>query len=314
MNITRVSTLALAMAALSTTFAKEKPLHIKGYQAALNQLDVSAAPVLNIQFQAAGGVAHLGKMTSLSTDQQVVGDILTATITFNDGSDDLVFSAQGLSQQEPDGRAVFQGAFTVLNGTGKFAHASGTLSFAGWARSTEFVPPVLDGIGFFTFEGDLYGVNVKPDAQVKASEAGTAVFDGVDFVYQGSGKSSHFGKFDSIVQTALQPFDGAFNNQFVGIVDGRFSLVSSFDGVHTHPNGDKIFISGIEFVSWEIVDGGPDFSKPSIAEVYETIDSGTGRFAGAQGVLFGLGQFTPTGPVDISAGLAYEGFMSLPKK
>jgi hypothetical protein len=318
LTIRVLSVLAGVALSLASWAGQKNPLHVKGYQAAVNVNDFASEPgvAIHVQFDGEGGVAHLGKMTSHSEDQRgdLATGVLTATVTFTDSNgDDLVVSSLGFSEFQPDFRITFSGQLTVIGGTGRFSNASGQMSYEGWARITDMVAST--GIGFFTFEGDLNGISVMPEAAFTTQETGSAVFDGVNFVYKGSGNSSHFGKFTDVVQTEPQPFEGQFNGAFMGIVDGRIVLISSFVNEWTHPNGTKLLSSGIEFVSFALTPGGdPDFTQPSIADVYQTIDGGTGRFAEAEGVLFETGYFVPTAPQQVSAQVTGHGFVSLPGK
>ena len=73
--------------------------------------------------------------------------------------------------------------------------------------------------------------------------------------------------------------------------------------------------SAIEFISFALItlpDGSPvpDLSQPSTPEYYYTVESGTGRFQRAQGVLFGEGSFIPTSANTVAAELPRQGFLS----
>ena len=132
------------------------PLYVRGYQTYTNvaYVDPANSAILQVRTGGEGGMAHLGKMRSWSADQQndLVNGTVTATYTFEDpNGDQLVLSAIGPSAFQPDGRITFNGVYTVIGGTGRYAEASGTLCYDGWARATDFATG--QGIGFLNIEG-----------------------------------------------------------------------------------------------------------------------------------------------------------------
>ncbi|MBL9168100.1 MAG: hypothetical protein JNN07_10200 [Verrucomicrobiales bacterium] len=292
------------------------PLLIKGYNTYNNVgfVDPANPTILQVRTDGQGGVSHLGKMRSWSTDQQsdlTTGQI-TANYTFEDeNGDQLVMFGTGPSALQPDGRITFDGTFTVTCGTGKFRRASGTLSYEGWARTTDFVTGV--GIGFLTIDGMLYGTKIHRDTPFAVADQGigTIFNDGQDFTYAGAGFATGVGRFDSAASSTPGPFRAAF----VGFVDGRMVLSSSFETVWTVRGGDQIRLSGVEFISFAVVtlpDGTqvPDFSQTSIPELYYTVEGGTGRFRNAQGVYFAKGTFAPKSPDTVDARWKGLGFFS----
>jgi hypothetical protein len=293
---------------------RPKPLHIHGYQAYTNLAFVEPAnpTILQVRTSGEGGVSHLGKMRSWSTDQ--TGDLVTgemkANYTFEDESgDQLQLSTLGSSAFQPDGRVTFEGEFTVVSGTGKFKHAHGSLRFEGWARVTDFATGA--GIGFGTIDGTIQGTRIDEDAPFVTASRGNATFNGADFLFTGTGVATRTGRYDSTAYNTPGPFNGAF----VGIVDGQFTLAWSTAEEWTSRNGDKIQWSGVEFVYLELLtlpDGSPapDFSKPSTAEIFQVVEGGSGRFAEVQGVMLNQANFQPVSPTSIAAQLKGAGFLS----
>lgn len=291
-------------------------LYVKGYQTYTNVgfIDPANPTLLQVRTGGEGGVAHLGRMRSESSDQTgnlVTGEMLANYMFEDEGGHQLLLHAVGTSAIQPDGRITFAGDLTVTGGTGRFVAASGKLHFDGWARTTDFTTGV--GIGFTTIEGVLQGVNVCRDSRFASFDqgVGTISSDGQDFVFEGAGRATTVGKFDNLAQSIPGPFRSAF----VGIIDGRFVLSSAYDSVWTTKKGDQIKWSSIEFISFATLtlpDGTPvpDLSKPSTTQIYQTVVDGTGRYTSARGVAFGQGTFEPTGPNTVAARLASTGFFS----
>ena len=293
---------------------RPKPLHIHGYQAYTNLAFVEPAnpTVLQVRTGGEGGISHLGKMRSWSTDQR--GNLMTgeikATYTFEDeGGDQLRLSALGSSAFQPDGQVTFAGEFTVIGGTGKFRRAQGKLRFEGWSRVTD--PATGVGIGFGTIDGTIEGTKIDEDTPFVTTSRGNATFNGADFLFTGTGVATRTGRYDSTAYNTPGPFNGAF----VGIVDGKFTLAWSTAEEWTSRNGDKIQWSGVEFVYLELLtlpDGSPapDFSKPSTGEIYQVVEGGSGRFAKVQGVMLNGANFQAVSPTSIAAQIKGAGFLS----
>ena len=318
-----VLALSLVAATVTTTSMQAEsfgrfsnPLLIKGYNTYTNVgfVDPANPTILQVRTGGEGGVSHLGKMRSWSTDQQgdLVTGLITAHYTFEDETGDrLVLHATGPSAFQPDGRITFNGTFTVVSGTGKFKRANGTLRYDGWARTTDFATGV--GIGFLTIEGILYGTKIDRDLPFAIVDQGTGtIFNGgQDFLYEGAGFATGVGVFDSDAQSTPGPFRAAF----VGFVDGRMVLSSSYAASWTTRNGDKLRFSAVEFISFAVLtlpDGSqvPDFSQPSFPDLYYTVEGGTGRFRNAKGVYFARGTFTPASPDTVAAKWKGLGFLS----
>lgn len=311
-----ISPLGTARALADRCDSDRTPLEIKGYQTYTNVafIDPSNPMFLQVRTGGEGGVSHLGRMTSSSSDQTgnlVTGEML-ATYTFQDDAGDrLQLSAVGASNFEPDGRVTFEGDYTVVGGTGKFRSAGGQIHFEGWARVADMVTGA--GIGFVTMEGTLLGVKTRRDPAFayESSGVGTISSDGQDFVYEGDGKATAVGKYSDLAASV----DGPFHSAFVGIIDGRFVLSSAYESTWTTRRGELIRWSAIEFISFALLqlpDGSvvPDVTQPSIPQTYQTVVGGTGRFRHARGVAFGDGIFEPTAPNVVAATLRSTGYFS----
>lgn len=307
---------ALALGASTGIFAgsKSEPLLIKGYQTYTNVGFINPAnpAILEVRTGGEGGLAHLGKIRSWSDDQEgnlVTGE-LTATYTFEDIRGNRLFmSALGTSAFQPDGRITFSGTLTITGGTCRFRNAHGILRFDGWARTTD--PATGIGIGFTTLEGTIHGTHIERAKPISIAEEGSAIFTPPDFIYNGSGVISRFGRFDSIVENTPGPFNGVF----VGIINGQFTLASSFEAVATLRDGSQMLWSGIEFVYFNMIvlpDGSPapDLSTPRTGQVYQTLEGGTGRVKGAEGVLFEEIAFAPIAPLHVQAEVEGTGYIS----
>lgn len=293
---------------------RSNPIHVQGYQAYTNLvfLNPTNPVILEVRTGGEGGLSHLGKLRSWSTDQ--TGNLgtgeLKATYTFEDEQgDQLRMSAIGSGAFQPDGRVTFAGEFTVVGGTGKFRHAQGTLRFEGWSRTTDYLTGA--GIGFGTIDGIIRGTQVDEDKPFVTSNRGSATFNGADFLFTGTGVASRVGRFDNTAHNTPGPFNGAF----VGIVDGKFTLAWSVEEQWTTRNGDQVRWSGVEFVHFELLvlpEGSlaPDFTKPSQGDIYLVAEGGSGRFAQAQGVMLNRADFVPVSPTSIAAQLEGAGFLS----
>jgi hypothetical protein len=317
----RALSLGVAACLSSTALAHDEdhvrqfnPLYIKGYQVYTNVafMDPSHPIILQVRTGGEGGLSHLGKMRSWSTDQEgnlVTGE-LTAHYTFQDkDGHNLLLLADGFSTFQSDGRIIFAGSFTVLGGTGRFKRATGILHFEGWARATD--PATGQGIGFVTVEGVLENTRIDAAPPLVSLESGIGtISNNEDFIYEGNGIANGLGQFKDHSQSRPGPFHSAF----VGIIDGRFVFSSVYDAVWTDRHGDKLKFSAVEFLSYGLVmvngEPAPDFSKPSTLEAYYTVESGAGAFKHAQGVLFGKGSLTPTSLTTVAAEIRGVGFLS----
>jgi hypothetical protein len=293
---------------------RENPIVIKGYQTYTNLgfINPSNPTILEIRAGGDGGLSSLGKLKSWSDDQtgDLVSGALTATYTFEDESGDrFKMIALGLNQFEPDGRITFSGEAEVTDGTGKFRNAHGTLQFEGWARTTD--PAAGTGISFVSFDGTIRGTRIEGAKLAHIRETGAATFTPPDIDYAGEGVLTRMGRFNSSVHNTAGPFNGAF----VGIVDGKFTLCWSYETTTTFRDGSVLKWSGIEFVYFEVVtlaDGtpAPDFTKPSVGELFQTIESGSRRCRNMEGVSFEEAEFTPVGPNQIEAEITGRGYFS----
>jgi hypothetical protein len=294
---------------------KSNPLYIKGYQVYTNVVFLNPAnrALLEVRTGGEGGISHLGKMRSWSVDQEVnlvTGD-LTAHYTFQDkDGDKLLFMATAApSSVQPDGRVTFEGSFTVTGGTGRFKHAKGTLHFEGWARTTDFVTSA--GIGFGSIEGVLEGTKIDEAEPFAFTDKGTGVVNPPNFAFSGDVDANQLGDF----KDAAQSTPGPFLAQFVGIVDGRFTLIESYDSTWNGKKDDRLNFSAVEIISFEAItlpDHSivPDLTKPYRAQTYMTVKSGKGHFKHAQGVAFGKFNIVPTGPTTVASEQRGVGFLS----
>lgn len=304
----------LGMSAAVANASPAKPLLIEGYQMYTNLVTVSASDptVLEVKTGGEGGLSSLGKMRSWSDDQQ--GDLVTGALsahyTFEDKAGNKLFmSANGGSTIEPDGRFLLSGKLKVTGGTGPFRMARGVLNFEGWARTID--QSTGAGISLIRFDGEICGTKIEPAKPFKNTETGGATFVPPDFVYEGTSNLSHLGKCLNTVENTAGPFNGAF----VGIVDGKIALCWSYEGRSTFRDGSSLNWSGLEIVHFNIVtapDGSPapDFTTPSIPEIYQTVEGGSGRLRQTQAVMFEGGLFTPVGPNKIAAEIEGVGFIS----
>jgi hypothetical protein len=157
------------------------------------------------------------------------------------------------------------------------------------------------GIGFLTFDGVLYGTKIDRDTPFSVVDQGigTIFNNGQDFTCAGAGFATGVGRFDSAASSIPGPFHAAF----VGFVDGRMVLSSSFETVWPLRGGDQIRLSGVEFISLAVVtlpDGTqvPDSSQTRIPELYCTVEGGTGRFRNAQSLYFAKPKKENGGPAN----------------
>jgi hypothetical protein len=213
---------------------------------------------------------------------------------------------EGPSTQQPDGRVTFTGMIQFTGGTGRYLTAAGSVNFEGWARLD---PATGTGIGLVEFSGSLTDVVPAPSVPFAVQEQIDGRVANPVFTATGTGKAGVIGRFTDVNQTVASPFAG-----FVGIVDGKFTALYPFDSVWTTPSGDKVYATAVETVSFPTVilpDGTPvpDITQPSRAKVYQTIRGGTGRFAGAEGVVLAGALFTPVG-VDDQGRLIIDGQLS----
>lgn len=285
------------LAASAPAFAHNLPLLFNGYYAVTNSVFVDPAnpAYLQIRVGGSGGASQLGHF-SISTDDQRLDfatGVQTGTINMEDSAGNkLIGIYSGPSAQQPDGRVTFGGQIVFSGGTGPYANASGTVQVDGWARVN---PETSTGIGLVSFKGWLRGAEVKPSKFFSLVESIDGRVNNPNFTAVGNGFATRIGKFRDENATIVSPFNG-----FVGIVDGKFTALYPFDSVWTTPGGDELHLTAVETVSFATIvlpDGTPvpDITQPSRAKLYQTIVGGTGRFEGAEGVVFGNATFTPTG-------------------
>lgn len=288
------------------------PLDMAGYEAVSNRVffDPGQPGYIQVRFEGEGGFAHLGKLRASSTDQRVnlATGVQDGHVTFEDqGGDTLVASFNSPTVQQPDGRISFEGPLNIVGGTGRFAKASGILSYTGWARTTDF--STGEGIGFFTVDGVIEGTDIRAHKPFTSVDKGHGtIINGTDFIYDGGGMASRIGRFTDHAESIP---DGPFHSAFVGIIDGRFVIASAFKATWTASNGDTLEFDALEFIHFAIgADGGPDFSQPSTPYPFYTVTGGTGRFANTEGVIFAQGKFKPTSATTVKAEIYGSGYLS----
>ena len=112
-------------------------------------------PIAHIRVIGEGQGTHLGKATTFTTDQEVnlITGQSTATYTFTAANGDtVVLEEEFLSTVDPiSGRVMFEGTYTVTEGTGRFAGATGSGTLIG---SAAFTGP-SNGVGSFTVAGTI---------------------------------------------------------------------------------------------------------------------------------------------------------------
>lgn len=295
--------LALQLLAAGAAHATYLPLLFKGYYAVTNSAFVDPADPTHLQIRVggSGAASQIGRFSISTTDQQLdfITGLQTGTINMEDSDGNkLTGLYSGPSAQQPDGRFTFGGQIVFNGGTGPFAHASGSVTVDGWARVN---PETGTGIGLVSFNGWLRGTGVKPSKFFGLVESIDGRVNNPDFTAVGEGFATLIGRFRDENATIASPFNG-----FVGIVDGKFTAIYAFDSVWTTLVGDQLFLTAVETVSFATIvmpDGTPvpDITQPSRAKLYQTIVGGTGRFEGAEGVVFGNALFTPTGTDETGA-------------
>ena len=119
--------------------------------------DPLLGPIVSVIVTGEGNISHLGKTTAFTDDQLgiLASGLLSATYTLTAANGDtLVLWLIGPSEFDVAAQSVtFSGAATVLGGTGRFAGATGTGTFSGWATFDEpFGLPTNQGPGAFTLD------------------------------------------------------------------------------------------------------------------------------------------------------------------
>lgn len=110
-------------------------------------------PVAHISVTGLGQALHMGRTSTVSTDETVdliTGDgTATYTLTAANG-DTVVMSLEFTTMFLPTG-VTFEGTYTVTGGTGRFARATGSGSASG---SAMFTGP-SGGVGSFAIDGTI---------------------------------------------------------------------------------------------------------------------------------------------------------------
>lgn len=111
-------------------------------------------PVINAVFPGSGKSKPFGPFEMHATSQIDVtvfpfAQTTQYVFTFRNG-DELYATSVGIGIEDPPGTAAFNGEFTITGGTGHFANASGTATYAGTADT-------FAGTGQFEIDGVISG-------------------------------------------------------------------------------------------------------------------------------------------------------------
>ena len=110
-------------------------------------------PIVHIDVVGEGKATHLGKTTAVTTDQAVnlnTGQT-SATYTFTAANRDTVVLAMEFQTTFLSSGVTFEGTYSVTEGTGRFAGATGSGTLIG---SAAFTGP-SNGVGSFTVAGTI---------------------------------------------------------------------------------------------------------------------------------------------------------------
>jgi hypothetical protein len=110
-------------------------------------------PIVRIQVIGEGKATHLGKATAVTTDQEVnlITGQTSATYTLTAANGDTVVLEMEFETTFLPGGVTFTGTYTVTEGTGRFAGATGSGTLIG---SAAFTGP-SNGVGSFTVAGTI---------------------------------------------------------------------------------------------------------------------------------------------------------------
>jgi len=145
----------MAMAALAlTTQPAQADKQVPFRAAFITEFEsVVEFPIAHIHVIGEGKATHLGKATAVTTDQAV--DLTTgeasATYTFTAANGDTVVLEMEFETTFLPGGLTFAGTYTVTEGTGRFAGATGSGTLIG---SAAFTGP-SNGVGSFTVTGTI---------------------------------------------------------------------------------------------------------------------------------------------------------------
>jgi hypothetical protein len=154
----RIMCLALslmAMAALALTTQPAQADKQVPFRAAFTTEfeSVVVPPIAHINVIGEGQATHLGKATAVTTDQEVnlITGQTSATYTFSAANGDTVILEMEFESTFSSGGVTFTGTYTVTEGTGRFAGATGSGTLIG---SAAFTGP-YNGVGSFTVAGTI---------------------------------------------------------------------------------------------------------------------------------------------------------------
>jgi len=110
-------------------------------------------PFAHISVSGEGKAQHMGRATAVSTDQLVnlITGETTATYTLTAANGDTVILDMTAVTTFLASGVTFEGSYTVIGGTGRFAHATGSGAVSG---SATFTGPT-NGFGTFAVDGTI---------------------------------------------------------------------------------------------------------------------------------------------------------------
>lgn len=123
------------------------------------EASVSIFPVLDVEVTGEGQARHLGR-TRIETISETI-NLLTgvgeAIFVFTAANGDTIeLEADFLAPPTPTGGFLLIGSWMVSGGTGRFANASGSGCFEGWAEpTTDPTTQPISGVGHFTMTGTI---------------------------------------------------------------------------------------------------------------------------------------------------------------
>ena len=157
-NPRRIMCLALllmAMAALALTTQPAQAGKEVPFRAAFTTEfeSVVIPPIAHIAVIGEGNATHLGKATAVTTDQAVnlITGQTSATYTFTSANGDTVVLEMEFQTTFLPSGVTFEGTYSVTEGTGRFAGATGSGTLIG---SAAFTGP-SNGVGSFTVAGTI---------------------------------------------------------------------------------------------------------------------------------------------------------------
>jgi hypothetical protein len=157
----RIMCLALSLIAMTVVALKSQAAQVDKevpFRAAFTTEfeSVVTGPIAHISVIGEGKATHLGKATAVTTNQMVnfATGVSTATYTFTAANGDTVVLEMQFVTIPVLGGVTFEGTYTVTEGTGRFAEATGSGTLIG---SAAFTGP-SNGVGSFTVAGTISSI------------------------------------------------------------------------------------------------------------------------------------------------------------